>query len=324
MFCLLVTAVFAEDVMVERMQSVVDEVVDLRARYEDSEKKLNECVNELQAQEKTVTKLSRGEGLDYKEYEKSREEIQTLKAENKKLKNYEKEIQTLEKQNQRLTSSARILVDKNQELLKQVNRYKKVTNGEVQALEIELKTTLELLVVKKAQNSKLQEELRIEKDKKARLKPCAKCSELKPCLKCKPCKKSKVVTVTKVVERCKDQNPFPKLMSKDGKTVNSHPVELDHIIKVTKVPTSKKVVVVKTPTPKRVVTEKASSYRMKNEAAVYAVIDGKVVAIWEAKTSFTSNIMQGEWIKITGYFVNKKWKRVTNSLWVKRKDTIKR
>lgn len=299
-FCLLVTAVFAEDVMVERMQSVVDEVVDLRARYENSEKRLNECVGELQAQEKAVSKLSRGEGLDYKEYEKNREKIQKLQEENKRLKSYEKEIQTLEKENQRLTSSARILVDKNQKLLKQVNRYKQTTSGETEALEIELKSTLELLTVKKTQNKKLQAEIN-------RLKT-------KPCPQCAPCKKSIVKTVKVIEKSCEDENPFPKLMPKENKVIKPHKVEENHTIQEVK--PSKPA--------EQIVSEKASAYRMKNEASVYNAIDGKVVAIWEAKTSFTSNVTQGEWIKITGYFVNKKWKRADKELWVKKLHTRKR
>jgi myosin heavy subunit len=298
--CFLSTAIFAEDVMVERMQSVVDEVVDLRARYEASDKQLSECVNELQSQEQMVKKLSRGEGLDFKEYEQNREKIQTLEKENKSLKNYEKEIQTLEKENQRLTSSARILVDKNQKLLKQVNRYKQTTNGETEALEIELQTTLELLNIKKAQNKKLEVEIN-------RLKT-------KPCPQCAPCKKS-VVNIVKVIEKsCEDENPFPKLMPKDKKVVKPHKVEENHTIQEVKV----------SDPAKKIVSEKASVYRIKNEASVYDAINGNVVAIWEKKTSFTSNVIQGEWIKITGYFVDKKWKRAQKELWVKAFFTTKR
>lgn len=309
-FCLLSTAVFAEDVMVERMQSVVDEVVDLRARYEASEQKLGECVNELQSQEQMINKLSRGEGLDFKEYEKNRNEIEKLKRENKTLKNYQKEIESLEKENSRLSTSARILVDKNQELLSQVNRYKKTSSGEVQALEIELKTTLELLAVKQVQNRSLDKELR----KTKAVKQEKILVQAKPCPVCKTCEKS----VTKIVKVCEDENPFPELMQKDGKTVKAHPVELEHILQEIKVPKPKKKI------DKQIISEKASSYRMKNESVVYESINGKVVAVWENKTSFTSNITQGSWIKITGYFVNKKWKRATKTLWVKSKDTIKR
>lgn len=302
------TSLFGEDVMVERMQSVVDEVTQLRAAYEESENSVKACDEKLARQSIALEKLSRSEGMDYKDFEKNRKEIEKLQAENKNLKNYKKEIETLEKENQRLTSSARILVDKNQELLAQVNKHKKSSNGEVEALEIELKTTLDLLAIKQAQINSLKKQLASRSKQNRQAK----------CPKCKACKKTKPRTV----KSCKDDNPFPKLMPKDGKTINPHPVELEHVVKVSKIPQEKPAE--KSVKSKQVVSEKASSYRMKNETAVYDAINGKVVAIWEVKTSFTSNIEQGEWVKITGYFVNKKWKKSTKSLWVRSKNTIKR
>ena len=113
-------------------------------------------------------------------------------------------------------------------------------------------------------------------------------------------------------------------MPKDGKIVHPHPVELEKLVKVKKVPSSKKEVIVKAVKNRAIVEKKASSYRIKNETAVYDSIDGNIVAVWEAKTSFTSNVRQGDWVQITGFFVNKRWQRAKKTLWVKSKDTIKR
>ncbi len=329
LFISIITNLFCEDVMVERMQSIVDEVTQLRGAYERSEKKVQACEEKLSAQEGVVQKLSRSEGMDYKDFENSRKKLRKLQIENKSLKNHKKEIETLEKENQRLTSSARILVDKNQELLKQVNKYKKSKSGELKALEIELKTTLELLAVKKAQLIKLQEELKVCASIKTKTivkqKPCKKCPEVKPCAKAIKCKKVKASTVIKVIKSCEDDNPFPVLMQKETKAVSSYTLKVDKPVKIDKLSRgSKKVLPVKDIESKRVVSKKASSYRMKNETAVYDKINGNVVAIWEEKTSFTSNIKQGDWVKITGYFVHKKWQRAKKELWVQSKDTIKR
>ena len=292
-------ALFAEDVMVQRMQSVVDEVTELRARYENSEKKLNACVDELNKQDKTVEKLSRGEGLDYKTFEENRKEIKKLQAENKQVKELQKEIAKLEKDNQRLTSSARILVDKNQNLLTQVNKYKQNSGSNEKTLELEVTQTLELLASKKVENKKLKTEI-------ASLKA-------KQCPQCTPCKKCVTQQVKEVKQQCGDSNPFPKLMPKDQKII-PQVEEANLVIEVKKTAVK----------PKAVVTEKASTYRLKKESVVYDAIDGSAVEVWEDKRSFTSNVTQGPWIKITGYFVKKKWKRASKELWIKAENTLKR
>ncbi len=315
--------------MVERMQSIVDEVTQLRGAYESSEKKVEACEAKLFAQEGVVQKLSRSEGMDYKDFENSRKKLRQLQVENKSLKNHKKEIETLEKQNQRLRSSARILVDKNQALLKQVNKYKKSQSGDLKALKIELKTRLELLAVKKAQVIKLQEELNtcasIKTKTIVKQKPCKKCPEISPCAKAVKCKKVKAKTVIKVIKSCEDDNPFPVLMQKETKAVSSYTLEVNKPVQTQKASeNSTNVLPVIDLESKAVVSKKASSYRMKNETVVYDKINGNVVAIWEEKTSFTSNVRQGDWVKITGYFVHKKWQRAKKELWVQSKDTIKR
>lgn len=69
---------------------------------------------------------------------------------------------------------------------------------------------------------------------------------------------------------------------------------------------------------------KAGTYRLKVESEIYDEIDGKVVETWEASTSFTSNIVQGDWIKITGYFVDRQWQKAQKPLWVKARNALKR
>lgn len=64
----------------------------------------------------------------------------------------------------------------------------------------------------------------------------------------------------------------------------------------------------------------ARTYRLKNSAKIYDAIDGDVIEEWEERTSFTSNVQSGTWIKVTGYFIDKKWHSSTRSLWVKTKD----
>jgi len=35
-------------------------------------------------------------------------------------------------------------------------------------------------------------------------------------------------------------------------------------------------------------------------------------------------VSEGKWIKITGFFVDKKWKKAKNELWVKKINTVNR
>jgi len=68
------------------------------------------------------------------------------------------------------------------------------------------------------------------------------------------------------------------------------------------------------------VSTKAQTYRLNKNANIYNGIDGKVIDIWEERTSFTSNFKSGSWIKITGYFVEKVWQKSKQELWIKEID----
>ncbi|CAI6148859.1 MAG: hypothetical protein SPLUMA2_SPLUMAMAG2_01539 [uncultured Sulfurimonas sp.] len=68
----------------------------------------------------------------------------------------------------------------------------------------------------------------------------------------------------------------------------------------------------------------AYTYRVKTETNIYATIDGRKIAVWEESTSFTSNEQTLEWIKITGYFIDKIWRASDKEMWIKSCDTLKR
>ena len=62
---------------------------------------------------------------------------------------------------------------------------------------------------------------------------------------------------------------------------------------------------------------KASAFRLKESANIYAGPNTmQVLQTWEKHTSFTSNLKTSTRIKITGYFVNKKWTKATDEMWV--------
>lgn len=67
----------------------------------------------------------------------------------------------------------------------------------------------------------------------------------------------------------------------------------------------------------KIQTFKAASFRLLTESIIYDGINGKKVDKWEKYTSFTSNKKTKTWIKITGYFVDKKWRSARQNLWIK-------
>lgn len=99
--------------------------------------------------------------------------------------------------------------------------------------------------------------------------------------------------------RCEEESPFPELMMKD-----------EYIKK----PSNRN----------EIITFKASAFRLKTDSVIYDAANGKKIDLWEKGTSFTSNSMIDGWIKISGYFVKRKWKKAQKELWVKSAQTIKR
>ena len=76
--------------------------------------------------------------------------------------------------------------------------------------------------------------------------------------------------------------------------------------------------------PQNITYFKATAFRVNKNAPIYDAIDGKVIDTWEEKTSFTSNQRSEQWVKITGYFVNKVWQAATHDMWVKSEDVFAR
>ncbi len=73
------------------------------------------------------------------------------------------------------------------------------------------------------------------------------------------------------------------------------------------------------------IASKAKTYRTKNEADIYDAIGGKKIDKWVKGRSFTSYVVVSDgWIKITGYFVHKKWKEAKKEMWIKKEDAFER
>ena len=70
----------------------------------------------------------------------------------------------------------------------------------------------------------------------------------------------------------------------------------------------------------KISTFKASSFRLNKSANIFDAISGNKIDEWESTTSFTSNVKSRNWVKITGYFVDKVWKPSDKEMWVRTTD----
>ncbi|EQB40519.1 hypothetical protein M947_01590 [Sulfurimonas hongkongensis] len=98
----------------------------------------------------------------------------------------------------------------------------------------------------------------------------------------------------------KDDNTFPTLMPKNINVIKEN---------------QKEEVIVKT---------KPTTFRLKNDSKIYSTLDKEEIYVWEKGRSFTSNVKTQNFVMITGYFIDKKWQKAGEELWIKRVDVFER
>ena len=144
----------------------------------------------------------------------------------------------------------------------------------------------------------------------------------KPIVKIKEKEKKSLVIKEKTINNlvlvnCEDPNPFPKLVMK------KEFLQKESVIKK-ELPKIKKIVEPKKEEIEKLQRFKASAFRINKNAVIYDKVNGKKLYEWEKGTSFTSSIKTQNWIKITGYFIDKAWVRSSKELWLKISDATKR
>lgn len=246
---------------INRIESIVKDITDLRAKYES-------CQRELDSNKMQTTPLK---------IEAQKSITDTCKKEESELNKYKRLLKQEQEKNTVLAQKAELSSKENTNISKM--------SQIIKDLEKELKRKEALLKNKDNQIISLKKDM--EKSKEKQQTPL------------KNSDKQIVVKQKIITKACKDDNKFPKLMMKDKKSSSSS-------------------------TNSSVHTMKAGTFRLKNDSVIYDSINGNKVYEWEEKTSFTSNIRSDEWIKITGYFVNKVWQKSPKELWVKSINVIKR
>ena len=145
--------------------------------------------------------------------------------------------------------------------------------------------------------------------------------------KTKEKKKKTLVIKEKTVENlvlvnCEEANPFPKLVMK--KEFLSGDKKVKETVVKKELPEIKKIVEPKRKEVEKLERFKASAFRLNKNAVIYDKVNGEKIDEWNKETSFTSSIKTQNWVKITGYFVDKVWMRSSKELWIKSSDIIKR
>jgi hypothetical protein len=207
--------------------------------------------------------------------------------------------------------------DKNRILLQELNSFKNLYKREIEyknkilKLENQIKKQEKLLKIKENSkkdlilNNVVIEETK-EKDKKTLVI------------------KEKIVENI-VLQKCEEPNPFPKLVMKKEFSKSDTKIEKPKKIeKVKEVPKIEKTVESKKIVEEKQERFKASAFRLNKDAIIYDALNGKKLDSWEKETSFTSSIKTQNWVKITGYFVDKVWMRSPKEMWIKSSDVIKR
>ncbi|MCX6077293.1 MAG: hypothetical protein NTW78_10495 [Campylobacterales bacterium] len=112
--------------------------------------------------------------------------------------------------------------------------------------------------------------------------------------------KTKTVAVTTAAPIIEENN-FPKLKMKEDEA----PKNLSQEYEIPKNLSSEAIY------------PSIASFRLTVDCEVYDSAGGtKVMATWIKGRSFTSNQRTKNWIKVTGYFVDKVWQKATEELWI--------
>jgi len=145
------------------------------------------------------------------------------------------------------------------------------------------------LVCKETKNDELKKYKKLLKSKEEKIKS----------LKNKLKEKSKTQIIIK--EKYENPNKFPKLALKAKYINKKQNIKKEECIHI-----------------------KPSVFRLKSESKIYDAISGKEIDYWEKGRSFTSDTASEKWIKITGYFVDRKWTKAKNGMWIEKTNVLKR
>jgi len=125
-------------------------------------------------------------------------------------------------------------------------------------------------------------------------------------------------------------NVFPKLKLKEKDKKNKKIKKQKKELPAKKVKQVKKIVPEKTVKKKvlyskeDIINIKPATFRLNYDSVILDDINGEKLSVWKKGKSFTSNIKTKSFIKITGYFKNKRWVKSEKDMWIKVSQVSKR
>lgn len=279
--------VFVHANELERMESIVADIENLRLEHDRCKKELD-AVSVVENVLKTDAPIIA---------------LSAIEEQSKSIRKYKRLLDDEKKKNSSLLAEIETLTQVSREKDSEIENLNKTNKKENKILETKEN-------IKNDTNEKLLEEL------ETKYREIIKGKEnLILSLK----NKLNIENKTKIVEKeiCEDDNPFPTLIMKDSveKAVEKNEnITTAIVIKKQKV---QEIIEIEKNT-------KATTFRLNKNSGVYDDINGNVVFIWDDKTSFTSIKMTQNWIEISGYFIDGKWTQADRNLWIEKINTIKR
>jgi len=262
----------------QRIESIVKDITNLRADYE-------KCTQQLKENNNTVLVFETSDSVN-----------------EEKLKSYELLLIAEKRRNQLLISQ---IDEFNSSDVKKTDLQKNI-----ERLEVIVKNQEESLKTKEISINSLRKEISSleKKNKRILLSKDNKAKSLK--------NKSLGSAITNLV--CEKQNSFPELVMKEE-------IRTQKIIKKKNIKKSvkSKTDIINASDEEIYITD-ASAFRLLGDSNIYDAIEGVVVDEWEERTSFTSNQKSENWVKITGYFVDKQWLPASENLWIQSSKVLKR
>lgn len=276
----------------ERIESIVEDIAKLRQSYEVCLDKLNECSLSSNGNCTHMLKIQR----------EQKDELQALEA---KLKSAESELSVLKK-----SAAAPVEKPKREECT--------ALKLEVSTLNSEVKRVKASFDNLKKTNETLEEAL---KEKENVIVECSDKSTLKATPPQCDEQEKRISQYREQIAALQSRNAE---LEKREEALSEKVVSLERELAIGKAAKHEKIA--KAEIAKVAEDEpryfKASTFRVNKDANIYNAPEGDVLERWEAQTSFTSNMRTQKWVKITGYFINKKWHpNREREMWVKAEDT---
>ncbi|WP_295023144.1 hypothetical protein [Sulfurimonas sp.] len=315
-FIFLLSSLYSDEA--QRIETIIKDIAQLRGDYEKCQAKL-QSKESLSAQSRSYVAPKIKEDSS-----KSRELLARINKLEKTVKEQEKLLKTKENRINNLINELKICSSKaNTEQKKHKNELEhqkniakienfKFANREQSKEKIAKKEQQKVLEKTVVQNKTVKKEQPKLDEKVVPQKSMAKKEQLKSIENIQPKESETKKGQLKLVEKTL---PEEDVLKKLQDVADKHRPENS----------SKKVnESIKSSQLQGVIKFEPTSFRLNARSSIFNAINGIKVDEWEKDRTFTSNQKTDNWIKITGYFIDRKWQSTGEQMWIREKDVFKK